>query len=1200
MKKIFICLTLILTIHSFNAQIFFENWDNPQAWSSNDTDGDGNDWFVRDLSFESVNISGLGNAAVSESWNNIQGPLTPDNLLISPAIDLSVVTGNITFSFDIAAYNAGPTFQFENYSVYVVSDLADLATAAPIFSETIAIGDNVVNHAFDLSSFAGQATVFLVFRHHDCTDMEQLILDNITVANANFTVDKVTGTNCETYTFSDLSTLATTFSWDFGSGASPATAVGQGPHAVTYSTGGLKTISLTTDGIATETKVDLIDVTLVPTPTVDPIADQTHCVGVMSDPITFTGTGSGAQVFDWTYTTVPAGENIGVATSGSGDIASFLTTNITTSPIVATFEVTSTDGGCTGSPTQFTITVNPLDDAGFTYLQSSYCFGSADEPVSTVNTLGGTFSSTFGGFVDAVTGTLAISTSPINTYDVTYTTNGCVNSSTISIDIIGLPTVDPIANQFVCENAMTTDILFTGTGATYDWSYTNTGTDNIGIAFAGTGDILSFLTQNNTGDTLTSTFTVIPQLGTCSGNPMNFDIAIEQSLALFPINDITVCEGDVIPNIPFVVPASATADWTNNNINTGLPASGTGNIASFVATNGTLVTITSTIDAVLNLGSCSSPTLTFDINVNPILDPSFTISSSSICSDGVNPTTTITGDAGGVFSAGAGLTINAATGQINLATSTPGTYTVTYTIGSFPCIQTAIFDFEIIETPVIAAISDINECHGTVIPTIDISALSTFPIDWTNDNTTTGIVNVSGSGDIPSFIANNPTLGGGTRTSIITLNSINNGCPSNTETFDVVVNANPIVNAGANTTICEGTPLTLTATGTPTTNFSWDQGVVQGVAFTPTNGTYIYTATGDLTIGTLTCTTLDQVTITVNVTPDVNAGVDAVACEFSQFLLTGSGASTMVWNNGVVDNVPFVPFISGDYIVTGTNSFGCSDKDTMVLTIESLPIPSFTQSVPMGCSPSGVTFTGNSTNLSVFTISDGTVLPAIPPLNSVIHTFTNVGVYDVTLMETSSNGCIGSTTVPGAFVLNPDPVSSFEVSTSIVNMIDPTAFFTNNSVGAILYEWNFGDNSGPAFEEELPHAFPSDVPGEFTISLIAETQFGCKDTSYAQIIVEESLLFYIPNSFTPNGDEFNNKFQPVFYSGLDPQVFNMKVFNRFGQLIFESNDASLGWDGDYGAGNGIAEAGVYTFKMEFSTSTKDEKKLVVGSLILIR
>ena len=83
-------------------------------------------------------------------------------------------------------------------------------------------------------------------------------------------------------------------------------------------------------------------------------------------------------------------------------------------------------------------------------------------------------------------------------------------------------------------------------------------------------------------------------------------------------------------------------------------------------------------------------------------------------------------------------------------------------------------------------------------------------------------------------------------------------------------------------------------------------------------------------------------------------------------------------------------------------------------------------------------------------------------------------------------------------------------------------------------------------------------------------------------------------------DEFNNKFQPVFYSGIDPQNFNMRIFNRFGELIFESNDASLGWDGDYGAGRGLVQPGVYTFKIEFSTSTKDEKKLVVGSINVLR
>ncbi len=1444
MKRIIILFAFALTFNTFNAQVFFENWDFPQAWTTNDADGDGNDWFRADLSLSpTFGFGVLDTAVISQSFdatNNVA--LTPDNYLFSPSIDLSSITGNIQLNFDVAASSAAP-FEAENYAVYVVTDIsaAAMAVAIPIFSETILNGNQVINHTFDISSFAGQSSVFLVFQHHNCTDMDFLILDNIGVYNADFSTDIVAGTACNNYTFTDLSVGATTWNWDFGPGATPATANTPGPHVVNYSTAGTKTAVLTTDGIATQTYTNLINVTLLddatfsysqtnfclgsanelasitgaiggvfssttpgfvidastgeidlssavaatydvtyttplsacqntstisitvglddatfsysqtnfclgsanelasitgiiggvfssttpgfvidantgeidlstsvaatydvtyttplsacqntstisitvgiddatfsysttqfcfgspneiatvtgvaggtfsstnpafvidnttgeiglstipagtydvtyatpagvcqnssilnitilPNPTVDNIPgslDQTLCVGAMTNPISIlgTGTGFGTLAFDWTYTTVPPGEDIGLVTPGSGDIPAFLTLNTTGSPIVATFVITPTDGTCSGAnPFSFTITVNPLDDASFGYAQNIFCFGHLGEALAFVTLPGGTFSSTTPGFVDLFSGVVNITFSPVNTYDVTYTSAGsCPNSSTLFIDIIDLPTVNPILNQFSCENAMTTDILFTGTGTTYDWTYTNATADNIGIAFAGTGDILSFLAQNTSGASLTSTFTVIPQLGTCTGNPVDFDFVVEQNLIVDPILDITDCENNTINLIPLTGNAAATFDWTNSDPTIGIAASGSGDIAAFTASNGTVNPITATIDVVLNIGVCSSLPESFDITVNPLVNSVFTISAPSACSNGSNPLTTLDPAAtiGGTFSSTLGLAINPISGQIDLAASLPGIYTIDYAVGNAPCISATSVDFEVIETPVILPILPISVCSGTVVPDVPISMLSTYAIDWTNDNVTTGIVNVAGLGDISSFIASNPTLGGLPQISTITLTADNNGCVSDPVTFTVTVNSNPVVNAGPDIVRCEGIPITLSATGSVGTVYTWDNAIVDGVPFNKVNGNYTFTVTGTLN----TCTTIDQVAVLINQSPVVTVGPDVVACEFSDLLLTGNGATTITWNNGVINNVPFVPFVSGNYIATGINQFGCTDSDTLVVTIEALPISGFTQTIFSGCSPSTVIFTDPTiTNACVYSFSDGTTAIG----NVVSHTFTQTGVYDVTITEVSPNGCVGATTVAGAFVLNPDPVASFNVVTPILSMINPTTSFNNTSTGAILYEWSFGDVSNPVFGFEVDHTFPADAAGNYTVRLIAETQFGCVDTAYADIILEESLLFYIPNSFTPNADEFNNKFQPVFYSGLDPQIFNMKIYNRLGQLIFETNDADYGWDGDHGAGNGLAESGVYTFKIEFSTATKDEKKLVVGNVNLIR
>jgi len=93
-------------------------------------------------------------------------------------------------------------------------------------------------------------------------------------------------------------------------------------------------------------------------------------------------------------------------------------------------------------------------------------------------------------------------------------------------------------------------------------------------------------------------------------------------------------------------------------------------------------------------------------------------------------------------------------------------------------------------------------------------------------------------------------------------------------------------------------------------------------------------------------------------------------------------------------------------------------------------------------------------------------------------------------------------------------------------------------------------------------------------------------------------LIYIPNSFTPDGDEVNQVWQPIFTEGFDPQDFNMFVVNRWGEVVWESNDASAYWDGTY---NGkICPDGVYFYKVTFGNLDNDGKKTLVGHLTIIR
>lgn len=100
------------------------------------------------------------------------------------------------------------------------------------------------------------------------------------------------------------------------------------------------------------------------------------------------------------------------------------------------------------------------------------------------------------------------------------------------------------------------------------------------------------------------------------------------------------------------------------------------------------------------------------------------------------------------------------------------------------------------------------------------------------------------------------------------------------------------------------------------------------------------------------------------------------------------------------------------------------------------------------------------------------------------------------------------------------------------------------------------------------------------------------------ILVDCDPIYWIPNTFTPDDDSFNQYFQPVFTSGYDPYDYDLFIFNRWGQIIWESHDSSVGWDGTYGGKN--VENGTYVWRIEFKTTDTDERIMVTGHVNVLR
>jgi gliding motility-associated-like protein len=342
--------------------------------------------------------------------------------------------------------------------------------------------------------------------------------------------------------------------------------------------------------------------------------------------------------------------------------------------------------------------------------------------------------------------------------------------------------------------------------------------------------------------------------------------------------------------------------------------------------------------------------------------------------------------------------------------------------------------------------------------------------------------------------------------------------------------------------------------------------------------------------------------VTVYPNPTVSAGVDQTLCEGVSVVLSGSGALTYSWDNNVVNNIQFQP-PSGStvYTVAGTDANGCTGSDQVTITVIEAPVPSF-QINGAGCVPVSLTLTNTTPDAQNcnWSISNGAVLTGCGSVTTVL---TQPGCFDVTL-STTVNGCSASFTATNIICAEAAPIADFSFSPGTVSTLDPIVQFQNLSSGATNYIWNFGDNSALSNETNPSHVYPDDATSNYEVMLVAYSQNGCTDTAYAYITVEEEVIFYVPNTFTPDGDVYNQTFQPVFTSGFDPYDYHLTIFNRWGQIVFESYNHLVGWDGTYGGVNGgdlyNCQDGTYTWKIEFKRLNNDGKKMVIGHVNLLR
>jgi gliding motility-associated-like protein len=212
------------------------------------------------------------------------------------------------------------------------------------------------------------------------------------------------------------------------------------------------------------------------------------------------------------------------------------------------------------------------------------------------------------------------------------------------------------------------------------------------------------------------------------------------------------------------------------------------------------------------------------------------------------------------------------------------------------------------------------------------------------------------------------------------------------------------------------------------------------------------------------------------------------------------------------------------------------------------------------------------------------------------YTYTKSGVFSVKLTSLLGDCKVESLKKGYINVISKPNNIDFSMSVNEIDFYNPEVDFKTNTLGK-YYQWSFGDEQ-ISYIKNPTHKFPM-IPGYYSVTLkISNMENHCDQSITKSILMPEPLVYFIPNSFSPNGDELNNVFQPVFTYGYDPERYSFYVYNRWGQLVFESHNADLGWDGTFG--NEIAPNDTYIWKLQFKEKSLDRMHLKEGVVNLLR
>src|SRR5690554_2187369 len=910
-----------------------------------------------------------------------------------------------------------------------------------------------------------------------------------------------------------------------------------------------------------------------------------------------------------------------------------------------TATIAGTNQVCENSPTQ-TITFTGADGTApytFTY---SYNGGAPQTIVSTGNVATISVPTTTAGTLDYEL---------LEVSDASATVCSQVQTGNATVTVLPLPTATISGSSTVCVNDAAPAVTFTGANGTapYIFTYSLNGGPNQTIT--STGNVATITVPTTASGTFNYDLISVEDASalTCSQAQTG-----TVSVQVNPLPTATiagtnqVCENSPTQTITFTG-ADGTAPYTfTYSYNGGAPQTivSTGN----VATVSVPTTTAGTFDYELLEVSDASATVcsqvqTGNATVTVLPLPTATISGDDIvCINSPEPVVTFTGANGTApyiftYSLNGGpnqtITSTGNVATINVPTTVNGTYSYTLVsvedASALTCNQAQTGTVEVVVNPLPTAtiIGDASVCNGAPEPVVTFTgADGTAPYTFTYNVNGGPNQTVTSTGNTATLNVLTAISGTYDYELISVQDNSSTACIQN-QTGTISVEINPIPTASfENIGTCLNTASQFTNSSTvPAVNganltaWSWDFG--DGNTSNLENPTHTYSdeEVYDVTLTVTSnhgCTNTTTGTGTVYPLPQVSFSPTSVCLDSNTVFTdlssisndhTSNTLTDWAWDFGdgtssTLQNPTHTYAGAGTYTatLTVTSNHGCVSTLTETVIVHPKPTADFSGMNLRGCSPFCAELNSNAVVANPssvvhysWTLSNGETHESNQSFFGPC--FENNGgstdFIDVQLTVTTNEGCQNTLEIPNMIEVYHNPIADFYYAPDTPDVINPIVDFYNTSAFADHYEWSMNDavltTTNPEYE------FPAE-PGYHTIRLIAYTDEGCYDTTYNVVEILDKLIFYVPNTFTPDGNNFNDHFLPVFTSGYDAEDYNMVIFNRWGERIFETNEVHFGWNGrDIRTGQ-EAIPGTYIWKIEFRESTTDKRHIENGHVNLLR